>query len=235
VSAGKILVVEDEAKLVQLLRRVLTATNFDVVSTGRGENAVEMAALEQPDLILLDLVLAGDMDGYAVARRIREFSDVPIVMLTARAREADLLRGYEVGTDDYLTKPFSARELLARVRAVLKRTRRSAAPEPAAEIECGPLRLNLARRRVLRDGAEVRLTRTEYNLLRELATHANQVMLHDHLLTAVWGAEYRNDLDYLRAYVRFLRRKLEADPAHPTLIVTEPGVGYMLVCPDQTA
>ena len=231
-SAGKILVVEDEVKLVQLLRRVLTATHFDVVTTGKGENAVEMAALEQPDLVLLDLVLADAMDGYTVARRIREFSDVPIVMLTAKAREADLLRGYEAGADDYLTKPFSARELLARVRAVLKRTRRQAAPAPEAEIECGPLRLDLARRRVLLAGAEVRLTRTEYNLLRELAAHANQVLLHDQLLTAVWGAEYRNDLDYLRAYVRFLRRKLEAEPSAPKLIVTIPGVGYMLVCPD---
>jgi two-component system KDP operon response regulator KdpE len=232
ISAGKILVVEDEPKLVQLLRRVLTATRFEVVATGKGENAVEMAALEQPDLILLDLVLAGEMDGYTVARRVREFSDVPIVMLTAKAREADLLRGYEAGTDDYLTKPFSSRELLARVRAVLKRTRREAAAAPEVEIVCGALRLDLARRRVALSDAEVRLTRTEYNLLRELATHANNVMLHDQLLTAVWGAEYRNDLDYLRAYVRFLRRKLEADPADPKLIVTVAGVGYMLACPD---
>ncbi len=231
-NAGKILVVEDEIKLVQLLRRVLTATHFDIVTTGMGENAVDMAALEQPDLVLLDLVLADGLDGYAVARRIREFSDVPIIMLTAKAREADLLRGYEAGADDYLTKPFSARELLARVRAVLKRTRRQAAPAPEAEIECGPLRLDLARRRVVLAGTEVRLTRTEYNLLRELAAHANQVLLHDQLLSAVWGAEYRNDLDYLRAYVRFLRRKVEAEPSSPKLIVTVPGVGYMLACSD---
>lgn len=235
ISAGKILVVEDEPKLVQLLRRVLTATHFQVVTTSKGEIAVEMAALEQPDLILLDLVLAGEMDGYGVARRVREFSDVPIVMLTAKAREADLLRGYEAGTDDYLTKPFSSRELLARVRAVLKRTRREAGAVPEAEIVCGALRLDLARRRVVLGNAEVRLTRTEYNLLRELATHANQVMMHGQLLTAVWGPEYRNDLDYLRAYVRFLRKKLEADPADPKLIVTAPGVGYMLACPDQAA
>jgi two-component system KDP operon response regulator KdpE len=232
VSAGKILVVEDEPKLVQLLRRLLTATRFHVVTTSKGENAVEMAALEQPDLVLLDLVLAGAMDGYAVARRIREFSDVPIIMLTAKARESDLLRGYEAGADDYLTKPFSARELLARVRAVLKRTRRQAAPARETEIVCGPLRLELARRRTLLGGKEIRLTRTEYNLLRELAARPNQVLLHDQLLAAVWGAEYRNDLDYLRAYIRFLRRKLEADPSHPKLIVTMPGVGYMLACPD---
>ncbi|MCC6188580.1 MAG: response regulator transcription factor [Anaerolineales bacterium] len=235
ISAGKILVVEDEPKLVQLLRRVLTATHFQVVTASKGEIAVEMAALEQPDLILLDLVLAGEMDGYGVARHIREFSDVPIVMLTAKAREADLLRGYEAGTDDYLTKPFSSRELLARVRAVLKRTRREAGAAPEAEIVCGALRLDLARRRVMLGNAEVRLTRTEYNLLRELAAHANQVMMHGQLLTAVWGPEYRNDLDYLRAYVRFLRKKLEADPADPKLIVTAPGVGYMLACPDQAA
>jgi two-component system KDP operon response regulator KdpE len=124
--------------------------------------------------------------------------------------------------------------LLARIRAVLKRTRREVAATPATEIVCGALRLDLARRRVMLGDTEVRLTRTEYNLLRELAALANNVRLHDQLLSAVWGAEYRNDLDYLRAYIRFLRRKLEEDPAAPQLIVTVPGVGYMLVCPDRS-
>jgi two-component system, OmpR family, KDP operon response regulator KdpE len=231
-NPAKILVVDDEPKLVQLVRRVLTATHYAVVTAGTGETAVELAALEQPDLILLDIVLAGGIDGYTVARRVREFSDVPIIMLTSKAREADLLRGYEAGADDYLTKPFSARELLARLRAVLKRTRREPARTAQAEITCGELRLDLARRQVFVAKREVRLTRTEYNLLRELAAHANHVMLHERLLTAVWGAEYRDDLDYLRAYVRFLRRKLEPDPSAPSLIVTVPGVGYMLACPD---
>jgi two-component system KDP operon response regulator KdpE len=182
---------------------------------------------------VLDILLAGEMDGFEVARRVREFSSVPIIMLTAKARESDLLRGFEVGADDYLTKPFSSKELLARVRAVLKRSRQEAAGQTEAEINCGPLRIELARRRVTRDGQEIRLTRTEYNLLHELASHLNQVLLHERLLTAVWGFEYRDDLDYLRAYIRYLRHKLETDPANPQLIVTSPGVGYMLECPEE--
>ncbi|MCK6623562.1 MAG: response regulator transcription factor [Anaerolineae bacterium] len=231
---ARILIVEDEPKLVRLVSEVLTAIGFATLSTARGEQAVEMVALEQPDLIVLDILLAGEIDGFEVARRVREFSSVPIIMLTAKARESDLLRGFEVGADDYLTKPFSSKELLARVRAVLKRSRQEAAGQAEAEISCGPLRIELARRRVTRDGQEIRLTRTEYNLLHELAAHKNQVMLHEQLLTAVWGFEYRDDLDYLRAYIRYLRQKLEADPANPCLIVTSSGVGYMLECPEET-
>jgi two-component system KDP operon response regulator KdpE len=230
---ARILIVEDEPKLVRLVSEVLTAVGFSMLSTARGEQAVEMVALEQPDLIVLDILLAGQMDGFEVARRVREFSSVPIIMLTAKARESDLLRGFEVGADDYLTKPFSSKELLARVRAVLKRSRQEAAGQTEAEINCGPLRIELARRRVTRDGQEIRLTRTEYNLLHELASHLNQVLLHEQLLTAVWGFEYRDDLDYLRAYIRYLRHKLETDPANPQLIVTSPGVGYMLECPEE--
>jgi two-component system KDP operon response regulator KdpE len=230
---ARILIVEDEPKLVRLVSEVLTAVGFATLSTARGERAVEMVALEQPDLIVLDILLAGEMDGFEVARRVREFSSVPIIMLTAKARESDLLRGFEVGADDYLTKPFSSKELLARVRAVLKRSRQEAAGQTEAEISCGPLRIELARRRVTRDGQEIHLTRTEYNLLHELASHPNQVLLHEQLLTAVWGFEYQNDLDYLRAYIRYLRHKLEADPANPRLIVTSSGVGYMLECPEE--
>ena len=227
-SDARILVVDDEPKLVRLVREVLTATGYSVLSTGSGEAAVQMVALEQPDLVLLDIVLTGASDGYAVARRVREFSDVPIIMLTARARESDLLRGFDAGVDDYLTKPFSSKELLARVQAVLKRARHETAVE--SEIVCGDVRIDLARRRVTVDDREVHLTRTEYNLLHELARHRDQVLLHEQLLTAVWGPEYRDDLDYLRAYIRYLRQKLEADPSNPKLIVTHLGVGYMLVC-----
>ena len=230
-SEQRILLVDDEPKLVRLVWEVLTATGFEVIATGSGREAVKKVALEQPDLILLDIVLADEVDGYAVAREVREFSDVPIIMLTARVEEADLLRGFDAGADDYITKPFSSKELLARVRAVLKRSGRE---EPAvAEIVCGDLQIDLARRRVIRKGKNIRLTRTEFNLLRELATHRNQVLLHDQLLTAVWGSEYRDDLDYLRAYIRYLRRKLEIDPSRPQYIVTLQGVGYMLECPDK--
>jgi len=232
---ARILVVDDEPKLVRLVREVLTATGFDVMSTGSGENAVEMAALERPDLIVLDIVLSGAMDGYEVTRHVREFSDVPIIMLTAKAREADLLRGFDSGADDYLTKPFSSKELLARVRAVLKRARREPVAPVESEVVCGELKIDLARRHVTVAGKQVQLTPTEYNLLHELASHRNQVILHEQLLTAVWGTEYRDDLDYLRAYIRYLRQKVEPDPANPKLIVTSPGVGYMLVCPESLA
>jgi two-component system, OmpR family, KDP operon response regulator KdpE len=227
----RILVVDDEPKLVRLLREVLTATGFAVLSTGSGESAIKMAALEHPDLVLLDIILAGAVDGYQVAQHIREFSDVPIIMLTAKARESDMLRGFEAGADDYLTKPFSAKELLARVRAVLKRARQTPLEPAEQEIRCGELRVDLPRREVTLEGRPIHLTPTEYNLLLQFAARPNQVLLHEQLLSAVWGPEYQNDLDYLRAYIRHLRQKLEADPANPKLIITSSGVGYQLVCP----
>ncbi len=231
-SEARILVVDDEPKLIRLVREVLTVAHYDVLTAGSGESAVDQIAVEQPDLVLLDIVLSGKTDGYEVARRVREFSDVPIIMLTAKARQSDLLRGFEAGADDYLTKPFSSKELLARVGAVLKRARREPAGPAGAEIVCGPLSIDLARRRVRVGERDVHLTRTEYNLLVELANHRRQVLLHEQLLSAVWGPEYRDDLEYLRAYIRYLRQKLEPDPANPTLIVTSQGVGYMLACPD---
>jgi two-component system KDP operon response regulator KdpE len=232
-AEARILVVDDEPKLVRLVSEVLSATGFSVLTAAEGEKAIKLTALEQPNLIVLDIMLAGDLDGFEVARRIREFSSVPIIMLTAKARESDLLRGFDVGADDYLTKPFSAKELLARVRALLKRVRFEAAEPGKTKIECDPLEIDLARRRVTVAEQEVHLTRTEYNLLHELATHPNQVMLHEQLLTAVWGFEYRDDIDYLRAYIRYLRRKLESDPENPKLILTQPGVGYLLECPEE--
>lgn len=225
-----VLVVDDEPKLVRLVREVLTATGYKVLSTSKGGSAIELVALEQPDLLLLDIVLADDIDGYEVASRVREFSDLPIVMLTARARESEMLRGFEVGADDYLTKPFSSKELLARVRAVLSRSQQTRDAETEVEIRCGDLKIDLAKRRVSRDGEEIHLTRTEFSLLRALAVDRNKVLTHRDLLSTVWGDEYRDDLDYLRAYIRYLRRKLEPVPAEPKTIVTVQGVGYMLEC-----
>jgi two-component system, OmpR family, KDP operon response regulator KdpE len=231
-SKQRVLLVDDEPKLLRLVWEVLTATGYEVVTTSSGREAVEKVALEQPDLVLLDVVLADAVDGFDVARQVRAFSDVPIIMLTARTQETDLLHGFDVGADDYITKPFSSKELLARVRAVLGRASREGAEGTEAEITCGDLHIDLARRRVTRGGKSIHLTRTEYNLLHELASHRNQVLLHEQLLTAVWGAEYRDDLDYLRAYVRYLRKKLEVEPSEPRLIITCPGVGYMLECPE---
>ena len=228
----KILVVEDEPRVVRLVSEVLNAVGYQVITTTSGQPAIEMVALEQPDLVLLDILLPHDMDGYQVCRRIREFSAVPVIMLTAKAQENDMLRGFDVGADDYLTKPFSAKELLARVKAVLRRAQR---PEElvTATLTCGELEVNFARHTVRMCGERVSLTRTEYDLLRQLALNVNRVMLHQDLLAAVWGAEYRDDIDYLRAYIRYLRRKLEADPSNPHYILTSQGVGYMLACPDQ--
>jgi len=228
----KVLVVDDEPKLVRLVKEVLTATGFDVISVSDGNSAIEAIAMENPDLVLLDIVLADEIDGYQVAQRVREFSDIPIIMLTAKVRESDLIRGFDAGADDYITKPFSAKELLARVRAVLKRVYVKGGELAETEIICGAIHIDLARRKVTVDGEHVHLTRTEYNLLHELAIHLNQVVLHTDLLSAVWGPEYRDDLDYLRAYIRYLRRKLEPNPDNPEFIITSSGVGYMLECPD---
>jgi two-component system KDP operon response regulator KdpE len=224
----KILIVDDEPKLVRLVREVLLATGYEALAASSGDQAVEMVALEQPDLVILDIILLGDLDGYQVARRLREFSDVPIIMLTAKVREADMLNGFNAGVDDYITKPFSSKELLARIRAVLKRSRGRAPIQAETKIVCGDVHIDLLRRRVKIGEQDVHLTPTEYKLLHELALHPNQALTHEQLLTAVWGAEYRNDFDYLRSYIHLLRRKIEPDPANPCMILRVSGVGYML-------
>jgi two-component system KDP operon response regulator KdpE len=227
----KILVVDDEPRVVRLVSEVLQSVGYQVIAAASGEPAIEMVALEQPDLVLLDILLPRGSDGYEVCRRIREFSEVPVIMLTAKAQESDVLRGFDVGADDYLTKPFSAKELVARVKAVLRRANR---PEEmvTATLTCGELEINFARRAVKVRGERISLTRTEYALLRQLALNANRVMLHQDLLTKVWGPEYRDDIDYLRAYIRYLRQKIEENPHEPQYILTTPGVGYMLTCPE---
>jgi two-component system, OmpR family, KDP operon response regulator KdpE len=228
----RILVVEDQPRVVRLVSQVLKAAGYEVLVAGEGDVALEMVSLEQPDLVLLDVLLPGSMDGYEICRRLREFSTVPVIMLTAKARDIDVLNGFDAGADDYLTKPFNAKELLARVKAVLRRSQR---PEEmtTAVFVCGELQIDYARHAVTCCGETVSLTRTEYGLLRELAVNPNRVLSHPDLLTAVWGSEYRDELDYLRAYIRYLRRKIEPDPANPRYIVTLPGVGYMLSCPEQ--
>lgn len=230
-SSQRILVVDDDPRLVRLAREVLTAAGYRVLVCSSGEQAIETIAIEQPDLIVLDIMLEG-MDGYHVCRRLREFSDVPVIMLTAKVTETDVLAGFEAGADDYITKPFSSKELLARVGAVLKRSQKPALQPGEAKIVCGDLRIDLARRRVTVAGTEVYLTATEYNLLQQLATHVNQVLLHEQLLTEIWGPEYRGDVEYLRSYVHHLRKKLERDPANPEMILNIQGVGYMLTNPE---
>lgn len=213
------------------MTEVLRAVGYDVIHAADGRAAIEMTALEQPSLILLDIMFPQGPDGFAVCRRIRQFSDVPIIMLTARAQENDKLQGFDAGADDYLTKPFSSKELVARVRVVLRRGGQPG-ERITAPLRCGGLAVDFARQSVETDGKRVSLTRTEYSLLRQLALNPNRVMLQAELLKAVWGPQYVGDVDYLRAYIRHLRVKLERDPAHPRYIITSPGIGYMLACPE---
>jgi two-component system KDP operon response regulator KdpE len=227
----RILVVDDDPRLIRLVREVLSAAGYDVLTRVEGQAAIEAVAVEQPALVVLDILL-NDVDGYHVCRRVREFSDVPIIMLTAKVTESDMLAGFECGADDYITKPFSSKELLARVRAVLKRAQQTPSTQAQAQIVSGDLKVDLAHRRVTIAGNEVYLTATEYSLLYQLATHLNQVVLHEQLLTEVWGPEYRHDVDYLRSYIHYLRKKLERDPSNPDMILNIQGVGYMLSAPE---
>lgn len=229
-SKIRILIVEDEPKLVRLISEVLSSTGYSIITARSGEQALEIFPIELPDLILLDIVLAKELDGYEVAKRIRKYSDVPIIMLTAKARESDLLQGFSAGADDYLTKPFSSKELLARVNAVIKRSQNQTTNMNESEIVCGELNINLARRQVLVNNQEIQLTKTEFDLLCKMAVNKNKVLTHQFLLSEVWGEEYQYDIDYLRAYIRYLRRKLEVDPANPKYIKTSQGVGYFLEC-----
>lgn len=223
---ARILVVEDEPQLVRLIRAILESAGYRIDVVPDGSRAIEQVALESPDLVLLDILLPGVLDGFEVCRRIRGFSMVPIIMLTARASEEDTLRGFDAGADDYIVKPFSAKELLARVLAVLRRSQAPA--DSPARVEVGDLVIDLASYQVHVAGELVHLTPTEFRLLVTLARHPNQVIAHSSLLTEVWGSGYRDEIDYLRTYVRYLRQKIEPDPANPRYLVTTPGVGYRL-------
>ena len=223
---GTILVVEDEPRLVRLIETLLESIGYRVVVANEGVTAVELAALEAPSLIILDILLPGAIDGFEVCRRVREFSMTPIIMLSARTREADKLRGFELGADDYMTKPFSARELLARAQAVMRRGQRP--DEARGEIQVDNLVINQATYTVTVAGEEIRLTPTEFRLLLTLARHPDQVVTHGDLLASVWGPEYRDEVAYLRTYIRYLRNKLEPVPTEPRYIKTRTGIGYYL-------
>ncbi len=223
---SSVLIVDDDPRLVRFVKANLESVGYKVSAANDGPSGLNITEMDAPDLVILDIMLPG-MDGYELCQRIREFSDVPIIMLTARAEESDKVRGLRLGADDYLTKPFGAQELLARVEAVLRRTKFADESKPRPVLVRGDLAIDFVRRRVSIDEKEISLTPTEYKLLYELATNAGRVMLHEELLTRVWGPEYRDELDYLRAYVRYLRRKIEPDPSHPRLILSKPGVGYI--------
>ena len=227
----RILIVDDDPRHIRLLRQVLSSAGYEVLNVMGNQEVTGVIAIEQPDLVLLDTALEKE-DGYQVCQQVREFSDVPIIIVSARGTEAEMLEGFDAGADDYITKPFSSKVLLARIHAVLNRVRSAIPALTVAQIECGDLCIDISRRYVTVAGNEVYLTATEYNLLYQLATHLDQVLLHEHLLTEVWGPEYRKDVDYLRSYIHHLRKKLERDPANPEMILNIQGVGYMLTVPD---
>jgi DNA-binding response OmpR family regulator len=224
----RILVVDDEPRMIHFIRLNLEHDGFDVVEASSGTQALDQLRDRLPDLVLLDVMMP-DLDGFETLRLLREFSTVPVIMLTAKGDEEDRVRGLELGADDYVTKPFSPRELVSRVRAVLRRTESpaSAAHEPVRVDD--RLTIDFDRREVRVEGTLVRLRPTEYRLLYHLVQNAGWVVPHDQLLAKVWGYEYRDETHYLRLYINYLRQKLEKDPAHPEYILTERGVGYRFV------
>ncbi|HUL85885.1 MAG TPA: response regulator transcription factor [Actinomycetota bacterium] len=219
----KVLVVDDEPQIRRALRTSLEAHGYEVATVGTGDEGVVSAAEVQPDLVLLDLGLP-DMDGTEVIRRIRGFSDVPVIVLSVRELMTDKVAALDAGADDYVTKPFGMEELLARARAALRRAGPDEPPQPT--LLYGDLEIDLARRLVTSAGEPVHLTPTEYALLEALVTNPGKLLTHQWLLRRVWGQGYGTETTYLRTYIRTLRKKLGDDASAPALIVTEPGVGY---------
>jgi len=222
------LIIDDERQIRRLLKVCLEANQYRVLEAASGEEGISAAAQHRPDVVLLDLGLP-DMDGVTVLKRLREWSRVPVVVLSVRDREDDKIKALDHGADDYVTKPFSSGELLARLRAALRHSQPS--PENAV-FQSGDVEVNLTSRIVKAAGREVKLTATEYALLRLFVQHAGKVLTHPQILREVWGPNYLDQTQYLRVYMTRLREKLETDPAKPTLLLTEPGIGYRLVVKD---
>jgi len=223
-----ILVIDDEPQILRALRTILAARHFRVITASRGEEGLALAATQSPDVIILDLSLP-DMDGIEVCARLREWTHVPIIILSVRDSERDKVAALDKGADDYLTKPFGIEELLARIRVALRHSLQSEMNKPKAIIMAGPIIIDLVQHVVTRDGEEVKLTATEFNLLAYLASNAGRVLTHQGILTHVWDAADAERVEYLRVYMRQLRKKLEADPDHPEYLITEPGIGYRLI------
>lgn len=225
-TAPRVLIVDDEPQILRALRVALRANGYEVEDAMTGKAALEAVAVRPPELILLDLALP-DIDGVEVCRRVREWSRIPIIVLSAHGEEEAKVRALDEGADDYLTKPFSVPELLARMRVALRHA--AAVAETGGQVvRAGDVEIDLARRIVRRGGREVHLTPTEYGLLRFLTQHAGRVITHGHLLRSVLGASYDEGTGSLRVHIVSLRKKLEADPSQPALLITEPGVGYRL-------
>jgi DNA-binding response OmpR family regulator len=223
-----ILVVDDEPRYVRLVEVNLTTEGYTVETAGNGQQAVESVAARQPDLVLLDVMMP-IMDGFTACERIREFSTLPIIILTAKGEERDRVRGLDAGADDYIVKPFSAQELLARVRAVLRRAERQSSGDFHQPVfKHYELEIDLPRAMVTTDGKPVSLTATEYRLLQTLAAAIGKVLTPEDLLSSVWGPEYRDDKEILWVCLSRLRQKIEVDPKNPVHIVTRQGLGYLM-------
>ena len=220
----RILVVDDEPQILRALRTILTEKKFQVSTASRGQEALALAATHPPDVVILDLGLP-DIDGIEVCTRLREWTQVPIIVLSVRENDRDKVTALDRGADDYLTKPFSIEELLARIRVALRHSAQVQGSKETA-ITTARFVIDLARHIVTCEGAEVKLTPTEFKLLAYLAVNAGRVLTHRSILTHVWGEAEADHTEYLRVYMRQLRKKLEADPEHPQYLLTEPGVGY---------
>lgn len=220
-----VLAVDDEAGILRLIKLELSAQGFRVITAGDGEEALKLVEEQRPDVILLDLIMPR-MSGGELMRRIREQANVPIIMVTGKDADQDIVRGLEQGADDYVVKPFNSEEVGARIHAVLRRAAGSVNPERVIRVE--DVEIDLTKRMVSRSGEQVSLTRTEWLLLQCLAANAGRVMLNAELLSKVWGPEYRDDLQYLRVWISRLRRKLEPKPEEPVIIKTMQGIGYLL-------
>jgi DNA-binding response OmpR family regulator len=230
VGKARVLVVDDETRYLQVAKVNLELRGYQVLTASDGQMALSLVVSQEPDLVLLDVRMPG-LDGYQVCQRIREFSKVPIIMLTAMAEDADKVRGLDVGADDYVTKPFSIPELLARVRAVLRRAQGSSDPMPAPILEAGDLRVDLGGRRAYVGDREIDLTPTEYGLLCELIRHAGRVLTPEYLLERVWGIGYEGEEHLVRKVIYRLRQKIEPIPGTPQYVLTRPGMGYLLAPP----
>ena len=223
-----ILVVDDEPRMIQFIRMNLELEGYRVLQASNGLETLDKVRDELPDLVILDVMMP-DLDGFETLRLLRETSDVPVIMLTVKAEEDDIVRGLRLGADDYVTKPFSPRELSSRVQALLRRAELPAPIEKTAIEIDDRLTIDLARREVIVDGERIQLRPTEYRLLYHLVSNAGWVVPHETLLQKVWGYEYRDETHYLRLYITYLRQKIEKDSSNPQYILTERGIGYRFV------
>jgi two-component system KDP operon response regulator KdpE len=226
-NAPHILVIDDERQILRAIRTILTEKQFRVTTASRGEEGLALAAANEPDLVILDLGLP-DMDGVEVCQRLREWTQTPIIILSVRDSERDKVAALDMGADDYLTKPFGIEELLARVRVALRHSSRMQGTQSKV-VNAGTITIDLAFHIVKRGGEEVKLTGREYKLLAYLASNHGRVLTHQSILTHVWGPEDADHTEYLRVYMRQLRKKLELDPERPQYILTEPGIGYRFI------